>query len=332
MFNMIKKICLVPGISGREFNVGEVIRKEIEPYVDLCSYDAMGNLIAFKKGTSGNGKKLMYAAHMDEIGFIATYIEDNGFIRFACVGGINLAACAFSYVVFENGVKGVIVPESGVGANDYRSDKFVIDIGTSSKKETEKKIKIGDFFVIEADVKRIAGKKIAGRPLDDRIACAVMVEAAKSMKNCVNDTYFVFTVQEEVGCRGAHTAAFGIMPDKAVAFDVTATGDSQGAKQMAVKLGGGAAIKIKDSSVICDVSIVEEMKNLAKANSIKYQLEILLAGGTDTSSMQAAGAGCIAGAISIPCRYIHSAVEMCDLRDVEECVKLAVAIIETEIL
>ena len=143
-----------------------------------------------------------------------------------------------------------------------------------------------------------------------------------------NDLYFVFTAQEEVGCRGSLPAAYNVQPDYAIAVDVTATGDVPGAKTMAVKLGGGAAIKLRDNSAICDMGLVELMKSAAEENKIKYQLEILARGGTDTGSMQRSAAGSVAGAVSVPTRYIHSAVEMIDMSDVDACVKLLDALIK----
>jgi Cellulase M and related proteins len=330
MINLIKKITKCPAISGRERAVAEVIKQEIAPYADDVFYDALGNLIAFKAGSlsAGERKKFMFAGHMDEIGFIATYIEDNGFVRFATIGGISFASAAFTHVVFENGVRGVLVPEDGVGPNEYRADKFVVDLGTSTKKESERKIKIGDYFVVIPDVVKLAGTRLAGRPFDDRIGCVVMIETAMRVQKPAHDVYYVFTVQEEVGCRGARTAAFAIAPDFAIAYDVTRTGDAQSSKPMAVKLGGGAAIKILDSSVICDPELVETMKSIAKSNKIPYQMEILTAGGTDTSAMQSAGAGAKAAALSIPSRYIHSSVESIDTKDVEACISISCELIK----
>lgn len=330
MFNLTKKIMKPVSVSGREQAVVGVIAEEIAPYVDWVKLDAMGNLIAFRAGTSEKKKKLMFAAHIDEIGFIVTYIEENGFLRFNTIGGINFASAAFTHVEFENGVRGVLVPETGVGANDFRQDKFVVDIGAKNRKEAERKVKIGDMFAVTSDLVKLAGTKVAGRPLDDRIGAVILVEAARRLENCENDVFFVFTTQEEVGCRGSKTAAFGVMPDVGIALDVTGTGDTPGAKPMKVALGDGAAIKIKDSSVICDRWLVEKMKDTAKENKIKYQLEILAAGGTDTSSMQQNASGVLAGCISIPTRYIHSTVETVDMADVEECVRLTAALCQAD--
>lgn len=320
MTELIKKLMKTGSVSGRETKISEVIKNEITPYADEVYTDNLGNLYAHKKG---NGKKLMLAAHMDEIGFFVTNIKDSGLVELAPVGGINYVSAAYSYVSFENGVRGVIVPEGGVSGNDLnKGEKYYIDLGTSSRKQSEKKVKIGDFAVCEASFTRLYGKRYAGRPFDDRIGCAVLIKCLENLKSSDNDVYFVFTVQEEVGCRGSLPATYNVRPDVAIAVDVTATGDVPGAKSMAVKLGGGAAIKIRDNSVICDYELVDELKALAGKKNIKHQLEYLPFGGTDAGSMQRTACGAVVGAVSIPTRYIHSAVEMIDMADVDACVKL----------
>lgn len=328
MYTILKDIMCTPSISGRENAVSEKLEKYIAPYVDECYNDALGNLIAVKKGTGKDKKKIMLCAHMDEIGFLVTYIEDSGYIRTAPVGGINYIAASFAEVVSENGVRGVLVPEAGTAAADINGEKTCIDIGAKNRKEAERKVKIGDFFVVAPYAKRMMGSRVYGRPFDDRVGCAILIELVKKCATPKNDLYFVFSVQEEVGCRGSKPSAYAIAPDYAIAFDVTATGDALGSKPMAVKLGDGAAIKIKDASVICDGDTVNKLTELAKANKIKHQHEILKFGGTDTSSMQVAGSGCRAAALSIPSRYIHSGVEVIDLADAEACVDLAAAFVE----
>lgn len=327
MYNLMKKLIKSPSVSGRERSVGEIIKNEISQHVDNVYYDNLGNLIAYKKGSAENAKKLMLAAHMDEIGFIVTHIEDNGFIRVSQIGGINWGASAYGNILFDNGIKGILVPEANVSANEWNAGKVVIDIGAFNKKDAESKIKIGDTAVYEPRLDRLMHRRISGHPMDDKIGCAVMIKALVSAENIANDTYFVFTVQEEVGLRGSKTSAYGIMPDWAVALDVTGTGDTQGAKPMAVKLGDGAAIKIKDASVICDSVVVELLKKLAKDNKIKHQMEILESGGTDTASMQLSGSGTLACCISIPTRYIHSGVETIDLNDADACAALTSALL-----
>lgn len=332
MLDLVKKIVKAPAISGREDAVADIIRAQMEPLCDEITRDKLGNLICLKRGSAPDGerRKIMLAAHMDEIGFFVTFIEDNGFIRLTTIGGINFVAAAYTTVVFGNGTRGVLVPETGTAAGSLTFDKFYVDIGAKDKKDAERKVKIGDYFVVEPTVTRLMGKRIAGRPMDDRIGCVVMIETARRVSAPRDDVYYVFTVQEEVGCRGAKTSAFAIAPDVAIAYDVTGTGDTIGAKPMAVKVGGGAAIKLKDSSVICSPDLVAALTATAKAGKIPHQLEILPYGGTDTSSMQMAGSGCAAGCISIPTRYIHSGVEMIDLGDVEACIALTAAYLERE--
>ena len=322
-YSVLKELCLCPSVSGREQKIREKISAIVSPFCDEMRTDALGNLIAVKKGVGG-GKRVMLAAHMDEIGFMVTFIEDSGMLRVATVGGISFTAAAFGEVVSENGVRGTIIPEEKVKPADFKADSFYIDIGAKSKKQAEAKVRIGDFFVLTPHVQKLAGGRVCGRPLDDRIGCAVLLDIAERLRDKAldGDVYYVFSVQEEVGCRGAMTAAFAIKPDIAICLDVTATGDTLGASPMACRLGDGAAVKIKDASVICNEEIVRGLCETAQENKIKYQKEILLFGGTDTSSMQLAGAGAAVGAVSIPTRYIHSGNEMCDLSDAQSCAVL----------
>jgi len=325
MLNTLKSLNNCSGVSGREQNIANKILTYIAPLTDKVWEDPMGNLIAVKYGAGENKKKIMLCAHMDEIGFIVTHIDDKGFVRISPIGGINFIAAVYGYVVSEKGVKGVLVPDGGTKAGDIGADKVYIDIGAKDKKDAEKKVQIGDTFNLESNVTRI-GKKICGRPMDDRIGCVALIEIARKMsEGCKHDVYFCFSVQEEVGVRGSKTAAFGIEPDYAIVYDVTGTGDVPGAKPMACSVGGGAAIKIKDNSVICDRETTQKLMSVAKDNEIKYQWEILTYGGTDTSSIQMSSAGCKAVALSIPTRYIHTGVEMIDMSDVEACVDLTLA-------
>ena len=329
MYNTLKQLINAPSVSGREDKVRSIISEIIGNYVDEQRVDNLGNLIAIKRGQGAAPKKIMLCAHMDEIGFLVTFIEESGYLRVSNVGGINFVASAYSEVVFENGTRGVIVPEAKVKAEEFKADKFYIDIGAKDRKDAEKKVKIGDFAVVAPSVSRLMGRRICGRPFDDRIGCAILIEIAKTIEACENDLYFVFSVQEEVGCRGAKPAAFGIAPDYAIVFDVTGTGDSVGSAPMAVKIGGGAAIKVKDSSVICHSEVVDRLTELAKANKIKHQHEILTYGGTDTSSIQVSGSGAKVGALSIPSRNIHSGMEIIDVADAEACQRLAIAFINS---
>ena len=325
MLTKLKHLVNVSGVSGREGAIAAKISEYMTPLCDKVYVDAMGSLIAYKKGTGAERKKIMLVAHMDEIGFVVTSIEKNGMLRLAPIGGIHFAASAFSEVVFENGQSGVLVPESGVKPNDWTYDKMLVDIGAKDARDAEKRVAVGDFFSVAPQIIKLSARRVAGRPIDDRIGCAIMIEIAERLQEtpCEDDVYFVFAVQEEVGVRGAGAVAEQISPDYCINFDVTATGDVPGAKPMACELGGGAAIKVKDSSVLCHKGVIDRLVKLAREKGFKYQYEILTAGGTDTSAVQKSGYGVKVGAISIPTRYIHSGVEMIDLGDVRLCVEIA---------
>ncbi|MCL2771771.1 MAG: M20/M25/M40 family metallo-hydrolase [Oscillospiraceae bacterium] len=326
MIDILKKLVNAVSVSGAEEAVSDEIRELIAGCSDEIKSDALGNLIAVKKSSEGNvnAKKIMTAAHMDEIGFIVTFIEDSGFIRVSRVGGINWISAAYGEILFKNGLHGVIVPEGNVKPNEYDASKMYIDIGAKDKADAEIKVKIGDTCTIAPKIITLMNNRIAAAKLDNKISCAVLIQTLLNMKNTKleSDLYFVFTAQEEVGLRGARTAAQFIMPDYSIAVDVTRTGDTPECLPMATKIGDGAAIKLMDSSVICHKDMVNLLMQTAKENNIKYQSEILAAGGTDTAVMQSAGAGSIAGAISVPTRYMHSGAELCSMDDVQACVDL----------
>ncbi len=330
MNDMLKKLVKAHGVSSGEGEVARIIAELLGGYVDEIKTDALGNLIAYKASGKENAKKLMLTAHMDEIGFMVNYIEDNGYLRISRIGGINYIAAAYEQVVFSNGTRGIIAPEGGVKSGDYKPDSFYVDIGVKSRAEAEKRVRLGMLCSLQGSITRICATRYAGRPLDDRIGCYVLIEAARRIKDPANDIYYVFSVQEEVGLRGAVAATYNVMPDIGIAVDVTPTGDTIKAKPSAVKLGGGAAIKIKDASVICDINIVSEMRRLAKENGIKYQNEVLESGGTDTYSMQINAEGVKVGCISVPTRYIHTQNEMIDMKDVDSAISLAVLCGENE--
>ena len=331
MFTELKKIVMPIGVSGDESEVSSVIAAEIAPYVDKVYSDALGNLIAFKKGKGKKPKKLMFAAHMDEIGFMASYIDEKGFIRVSRLGGINYQAAAFSEVIFKNGTKGVLVPEARIQLRDYRPENFYVDIGAKSKKDALRRVKIGDTCRVAPSLYKLAGSRVAGRPIDDRIGCMMLVEAAKAAKDFENDTYFVFTSQEEVGVRGAKVSAFSIAPDYAVAVDIGGAGDTPACVPMAVNLGDGIAVKIKDAMVICNPVMIKILQDIAESLRVPYQFEILEGGGTDTCVIQQAAGGCIAGALSVPTRYGHSAVEVIDMNDVAGGVRIMAGLCETKL-
>ncbi len=326
MKDLIRKFVEAFGPSGYEDRTRAVIQDEVEKYADGVSVDVLGNLIALKKG-DGTGKKIMIAGHMDEIGVIVLSIDDNGFLRFSNVGGLNPAIVLGQRVVFENGTVGVIGWERVDDLKDLKLERLFIDIGAKSRQEAESKVSVGDMAGFHVPVVDL-GARLVSKGLDDRIGCAVMALAMQRMGGTPNDCYFVFTVQEEVGLRGARTSAFAVSPDLGIALDVTRTGDTPKSITMAVGLGKGAAIKVKDSSVVVSPKVKNLMVETAKKHGIPYQFEVLEAGGTDSGAIHMTKEGVPSGVISIPTRYIHSQCEMVDLGDVEACTNLLVKILE----
>ena len=309
IFDLWNTVAGAFGPSGREDAVRETIAEIAGAYIDDVTTDALGNLICRKKGAK-NGKKLLFAAHMDSIGVVATYIEDKGFIRFSQIGGLYVGDLLNIQVKFTNGTP----------------DNLFIDIGAKNAEEARKLVQIGDFAVYEAPRFEQNGV-LCGPYLDNRIGCVTLLLMMEQLadKEIENDLYFVFTAQEEVGLRGAGAAAFAVEPDAAIAVDVTDTGDLPEMKSaMAVELGKGPAVKVMDRSVICTPAVVDALEQAAKDCGVSAQREILLCGGTDTSALQKARAGVQAGAVSIPTRYIHSPSELCAVSDVEDAAKLLV--------
>ena len=327
MKDMIKKLTEEYGPSGSENKVTEIIKKEIAPFVDEVKLDKMGSLVATKKG---DGAKVMLAAHMDEIGLIVTHIDKKGFLRFSAVGGVSSFRLSGLRVIFDNGQIGVIDLEKVSDPGKAGLDKMFIDIGAKSKEEAESKVSIGDFAVFRQDFVDL-GNRVVSKAMDDRIGCVILMETAKRLKNSSNEIHFVFTVQEEVGCRGAETSAYAIKPDLGIAVDVTRTGDMPEAATMEVALGKGPAIKVRDSSIIVPPKVRQFLIQTAKELDMPYQLEVLESGGTDAGPMQRSRGGVPSGVISIPTRHLHSPSEMVDINDTEGCIKLLTAVLEKDL-
>lgn len=307
------------GPSGREDAVREAIAAIAGEYIDDVTTDALGNLICRKKGS---GKKVLFAAHMDSIGVVATYIDEKGFIRFSQVGGLFKGDLINITVRFANGTRGVISYEEKTPFKDLTLDNLFIDIGAKDRADAEKQVQVGDFAVFEAPRFEQNGV-LCGPYLDNRIGCVTLLRAMEQVGETDNDLYFVFTAQEEVGLRGAGAAAFAVQPDIAIAVDVTDTGDLPERKTpMAVDMGKGPAVKVMDRSVICTPAVCAALERAAHDCGVATQREILQFGGTDTAALQKARAGVQAGAVSIPTRYIHSPSEMCAVSDVEDAAKL----------
>lgn len=323
MKTVIKQLTEAFGPSGYETEVTGLIKTMVEEYVDEIKTDVLGNLFAIKKGSQG-GRTIMFAAHTDEIGIVVTHIDDKGFLRFGNVGGVGISTLVGNRVRFAGGAVGAIYQEKG-SWKELTIDKLYIDIGAENKEEALQKVKLGEFGIFHREFEDL-GDRLIAKSMDDRVGCAVLIDALKKIRNPKNTLYFVFTSQEEVGLRGARTAAYGLEPDLGIALDVTLTGDMPEARRMEVSLGKGAAIKVKDSSLITHPKVKDLLVNLAEENKIPYQMEVLEAGGTDAGAIHVTKAGVPSGAISIPTRYVHSPSEMVDIRDVKACVDLVIAL------
>lgn len=327
MIDLLKEMTQITAPSGNEHLTHDFIKKEIKDYVDDFTTDALGNLIAHKKG---DGKKVMFAAHTDEIGVIITFIEDNGMIRFTPLGGVNAQYALHQRVKFVNGSTGVVSFENkdDQTLKNLKTSDLFIDIGAKSKEEAQTMVSLGEAGCFMGEFLQ-CGDNVVSKALDDRCGCVALIEAIKSFKEHKNDLYFVFTASEELGLRGAKVAANRICPDFAVALDVTRTGDVPGKLKMAVKLGDGVAIKIKDSSFLAHPYIKNLMMDVCEKNDIKYQIEVLESGGTDSGVIHTSGSGVPSGCISIPTRYIHSPSEMINMNDLKCAAQLAAKLIET---
>lgn len=338
---LLGKICEAPGPPGFEKRIRDLVLDELKKgkLADDVRVDAMGNVVALKKGKSSE-KKTMAAAHMDEIGFIVTHVDDKGFVRFNPLGGFDPKTLSAQRVIVHGrkdviGVMGskpihIMSPEERT--KNPKLDDYFIDLGLPAK-EVKKLVSVGDPITRERELVEM-GDCVNVKSLDNRASVFVLLEALRKLKKSRRkpsyDFYAVFTVQEEVGLRGAIASAIEIQPDFGIGLDTTIAFDVPGSKpeERVTRLGEGAGIKIMDSSAICDYRMVAFMKSVADEAKIKWQPEILKAGGTDTAALQRQSAGgSIAGAISIPTRHIHQVIEMSHKKDIQGCIDLLVATI-----
>lgn len=337
--DLLKKICEIPGAPGFEKPIRDFVIDIIKPHVDELSIDNMGNLHAVKRAQKGavSDKKVMVAAHLDEIGFIVTHIDDAGFLRFHTLGGFDPKTLTAQRVIVHGkkdligvmGSKPIHVMSVEERATLPKTTDFFIDLGMS-KAEVEKYVSVGDAVTRQRELIEM-GNCVNCKSIDNRISVYILIEVLKSIQTFPYDFYAVFTVQEEMGARGAVTASHKINPDFAIALDTTIAYDVPGAKpqEMITQLGKGAAIKLMDSSLISDMRLVAYLKQTANNNNITWQTEILTGGNTDAGPMQRSGKlGAIAGAISIPTRHIHQVIEMADKGDVIAVIDLLEKAIE----
>ena len=325
MKSLIKTLVETTGPSGYETKVRDVIRAEIEPLADKVHIDALGNLIATQGEPADNGKKIMLAAHMDEIGIIATHVDENGFVRFTTIGGVNPRTCVGGRVRFLDGTLGVIGHEYIKDRSKLPTiEQMYIDVGAKNRASCP--VKVADTAAFERPFLDL-GDRLVSKAMDDRIGAAVLIETLRQLEDSPHQIFYVFSVQEEVGLRGATTAAYGVDPDIGIALDVTLSGDTPKGIKMEVGLGKGPAIKVRDSGMFSDPQVVDWMVKTAERNKLPYQLEVLEGGTTDARAIQLSRAGVPSGCISIPCRYVHAPSEMVDLNDVQNAVKLLVALL-----
>lgn len=327
--SLLKEICETAGAPGYEQRIREIVLREVQPLADQVTVDNMGNVTTLKKGKQP--KRAMVAAHMDEIGFIVTHIDDKGFLRFHTLGGFDPKTLTAQRVIVHGkkdligvmGSKPIHIMTDEERNKSVKITDFFIDLGIP-KKEVERYVSIGNPITRQRELIEM-GECVNCKSIDNRVSVFILIETLRKLKKTPYDVYGVFTVQEEVGLRGANVASHTINPDFGFGLDTTIAFDVPGAlpHEEVTALGNGTAIKIMDASTICDPRMIDYMKKTADKHKIKWQPEILKAGGTDTAGLQRMGKnGSIAGAISIPTRHIHQVIEMAHKKDIEGSIEL----------
>ncbi len=331
-FDLLKRLCETPGIPSREEPIRRLVIDELTPLVDEVSVDAMGSVIGYKKGMGG--PKVMIAAHMDEIGFMVRFIDDKGFLRLQPVGGFDARVLVAQrvYVHSHTGERflGALQPAAKpthLLSDDERNkppklEDLFVDIGLTGD-EAKQKVEIGDPVTL-ARTAELVGGNVVSKTLDNRLSVFIMLEALRILGAHQCEIYAVATVQEEVGLRGATTAAYHLKPDVGIALDVTLAGDYPGgAEQDSItRLGKGTAIKIMDSSLLCHPQVVRHFRDVAEQHDIPYQLEILPRGGTDAGGIQRSRGGVPSFTLSTPTRYVHTVNETASVSDIEASISL----------
>ena len=321
---LLKELTKLNGVSGCEGEVRDFIMEKIAMYADDVQIDTMGNLIALKKGTGETTKKILFCAHMDEVGFILSKIDDDGYLKFKSVGGIDERILLSKRVaVGKNKIPGVI----GIKAVHLRTPderkavikhkEMYIDIGAKDKEDAEKKVQLGDYIAFDSSFDELGGGKIKAKAIDDRVGCAIFIECMK--KEYVNDIYFCFTTQEETGVKGASIVAHRLRPDVAFVVEATTASDVPFLQEheYSASLSKGPVLTVMDRGSISDKKLNKYIMEQAEENNIPYQLKQSIAGGNDARSLQVAGGSCATAVISLPCRYIHSPVSVADMGDIE---------------
>ena len=330
---LLERLCNATGPSGYEGDVRSIIKEELKSYVDEIKVDKMGNIIAHKKG---NGKKVIIDAHMDEVGFIITGYNEDGTLRFDCLGGINSKVIPAKVVLIgEKKIPGVIglKPIHLQGAEERKKGvsygQCCIDIGSNSKEETKKQVSLGEFAVFDTKFSEFGEGLLRGKAFDDRMGCAVLIELLRENYEC--DLYGVFNVQEEVGDRGAFVAAYNVKPDIGIALEGTICADMPNipVHMRATEIGKGPAISIMDKTSLFDDRLSQEIITTAEEKGIPYQLRRAIAGGNDAGAIHMSGEGAVVATVSVPCRYIHSSISVASKADYENTKKLMIEFIKT---
>ena len=330
MLDTVKTLCYLSGVSGYEDEVREYILERVMPYADEIMTDPIGNLIVFKRGEVATDKKVMLCAHMDEVGLIVTGIDDEGYLKFACVGGIDRRVLIGKYVfIGDSRVPGVI----GIKAyhlvsreeekNVPKVDEMYIDIGAHSKDEAEKLVCLGDYCAFDDIIVEFGSSMLKAKAIDDRLGCAAMLKLIESDLPC--DCTFTFTVQEEVGTRGAKIAAYRVSPDICMVLEGTTAADIPGSSEATeiCRLDGGVVIPFMDKGTIYDQGLYKSLTALADANNIKWQTKRMIAGGTDASAIQRSGAGVRTIGLACALRNIHSPACIANTADFQPMLELA---------
>jgi endoglucanase len=329
MKSLIKKLVSTAGPSGYESDIRSVIEEELKPFVDEYRTDALGNLIVRKGTKAEDGKTILLAAHMDEIGLMVTHVDKNGYARFINVGYVYPRNTAGGRVRFLNGAVGVIgIEPHGSAYSVPTLDKMFIDFGVDSEKECP--VSIGDVAVFERTFEDL-GDRLVAKALDNRAGAAVLIETLRKLDGGPNEVVGVFTTQEEVGSRGAQTATYRVDPDIGIVVDVTVAGDTPKSTTTQVKLGKGPAVHIKDTSSLYNPEVTAWIQETAKKAKIATQISILPGGFTDAEGIQPSRSGVPTGGVFVPCRYVHSPSEMVDVNDMEDCVKLLVEMLSKQV-
>ncbi len=328
MKELLEKLTQTFGPSGYESWIRDLILENVKEYVDEYRIDALGNLIV-RKGTKGeNGKRVMISAHMDEIGLMVTHVDKDGFAYVTGLGGVRPYNCISNRIVFENGVEGTIQCRDAGSSKPLTMDRLYVDTGARSHDES--KIGIGDPAVF---VGRFVeqGSHWMSKTMDNRVGCLIAIETLKAISATPNELYFVFSVQEEVGARGAMTSAYSIDPEIGIAIDVTLCNDTPGLIDRSPSMGKGPCIKVRDASLIGTPWLNNALYNAAERAEIPYQPEVLRSAGTDAEMINLTRGGVPSSAVSVACRYVHSPSEVVDIEDVKNSVLLLKEFLSKEI-